>query len=724
MFHGSSGDSSEDANGSPGKATGASKGTHMDEEQSGGSSRKQGGGGATESSSSARPVYTPPRDTRLRPVYKLSVELIDTYKYINRVYYEARAKKAAAQEQISHSRGGVLNDGYDDQHYDYIIHSDEVFYERYVLKHRIGKGSFGQVVCAYDQQTMKEVAIKIIKSRRPFTLQAQTEINLLSEILQKDKSDEYNLVRMINKFVFRNHQCLVFEMLSYNLYELLKNTRFKGVSLNLIRKFSKQILHSLNFLASPEVDIIHCDLKPENILLRHPRRSAIKLIDFGSSCLSTKKTYTYIQSRFYRSPEILLGLKYDQKIDIWSLGCVLVEMHIGEPLFGGSNQIDQMCRIVDVLGMPPYEMIELSPSSNKNNFFLKIESSTVANSACTGTGIGTGTGTGTGIGIGTGNLPNDCDMNCCIASPDGKWFYVLRRPNKDSPAPRTLAQIIGVDSGGPFGRRKEELGHSRENYIDFLSFIQCLLIFDPVERVSASEAMRHPYITERLDVMDSEDQGHEKGTKVSVGAVSAGGAGAALGANNPSILEKRRGRELSEWNPRSRSLSAPAGAKQTSNTNINVGTAAFSRPQNSSVTTTATAPTAAPTAGTTASNISISAASVGKSTGGGTWMGDTNTSMAMDISPKHTSTAVASQAKSINIQSSLPFNESSSLTTSSSFASSSLAVAADIMNSDEKSQHKSSSSAIAGVTTGTGIHITGSGAETKNGQLSHSSNAK
>ena len=64
------------------------------------------------------------------------------------------------------------------------------------------------------------------------------------------------------------HQCLVFEMLSYNLYELLKNTRFRGVSLNLIKKFARQILKCLAFLALPEVSIIHCDLKPENILLR------------------------------------------------------------------------------------------------------------------------------------------------------------------------------------------------------------------------------------------------------------------------------------------------------------------------------------------------------------------------------------------------------------------------------------------------------------------------
>jgi dual specificity tyrosine-phosphorylation-regulated kinase 1 len=164
------------------------------------------------------------RNPSERPIFKLSVRLIDTYKHINRVYYEARARRS--REAIdANRRGGVYNDGYDDQQYDYIIINEEIFYDRYILKHRIGKGSFGQVVCAYDQQTGSEVAIKIIKSRRPFTVQAQTEIALLELIDQSDRPGEYNIVKMINKFVFRNHQCLVFEMLSYNLYELLKNTK-------------------------------------------------------------------------------------------------------------------------------------------------------------------------------------------------------------------------------------------------------------------------------------------------------------------------------------------------------------------------------------------------------------------------------------------------------------------------------------------------------------------
>jgi dual specificity tyrosine-phosphorylation-regulated kinase 1 len=127
------------------------------------------------------------------------------------------------------------------------------------------------------------------------------------------------------------------------------------------------LLQALQLLSRRDINIVHCDLKPENILLCHPRRSAIKLIDFGSSCFADQPTYTYIQSRFYRSPEVLFGLPYSQKIDVWSLGCVAVEMHTGEPLFGGTNQVDQVCRIIDVIGPPPVEMLRASPEKSRSN---------------------------------------------------------------------------------------------------------------------------------------------------------------------------------------------------------------------------------------------------------------------------------------------------------------------------------------------------------------------
>ena len=286
-------------------------------------------------------------------------------------YHEREARRAARAAQRADAAGpGTQNHGWDDEHFDYILRANEVIHDgRYRLQRRIGKGSFGQVVKAADLRTGEEVAIKIIKSKRPFLLQARTEIGLLEHLNAHDPDDQHNVVRLRSTFLFRNHQCLVFEMLSLNLYELLKNTHFTGVSLNLIRKFAKQILKVLAYLARPHVDIIHCDLKPENILLRHPKRSGIKVIDFGSSCKSSRRMYSHIQSRFYRSPEVMLGLPYSVAIDMWSLGCILVEMHTGEPLFSGTDQFDQMRKIVGILGMVPEDMLLGADAAHRLQFF-------------------------------------------------------------------------------------------------------------------------------------------------------------------------------------------------------------------------------------------------------------------------------------------------------------------------------------------------------------------
>ena len=102
--------------------------------------------------------------------------------------------------------------------------------------------------------------------------------------------------------MWRNHLCLVFELLSYNLYDLLRNTNFRGVSLNLTRKFAQQMCTALMFLSNPELSIIHCDLKPENILLCSPKRSAIKIVDFGSSCQLGKRVTHFQCSLITPSP--------------------------------------------------------------------------------------------------------------------------------------------------------------------------------------------------------------------------------------------------------------------------------------------------------------------------------------------------------------------------------------------------------------------------------------
>ena len=85
------------------------------------------------------------------------------------------------------------------------------------------------------------------------------------------------------------------------------------------------------------MSVIHCDLKPENIMLETSSKSVIKVIDFGAACLLNERVYTYIQSRFYRAPEVILGIPYTMAIDMWSLGCILAELFISFPLFPGES---------------------------------------------------------------------------------------------------------------------------------------------------------------------------------------------------------------------------------------------------------------------------------------------------------------------------------------------------------------------------------------------------
>uniref|UniRef100_A0A8B9BY68 dual-specificity kinase n=1 Tax=Anser brachyrhynchus TaxID=132585 RepID=A0A8B9BY68_9AVES len=257
------------------------------------------------------------------------------------------------------------NSCYDDENGSYLkVLHDHIAY-RYEVLEVIGKGSFGQVAKCLDHKTNELVALKIIRNKKRFHSQALVEVKILDALLKKDKDDTHNIIHMKEYFYFRNHFCISFELLGINLYELIKKNNFQGFSLSLIRHFTQCVLRCLQVLYQER--IIHCDLKPENILLYHKGQGSVKVIDFGSSCYEHQRVYTYVQSRFYRSPEVILGHPYAMAVDMWSLGCIMAELYTGYPLFPGENEVDQLACIMEVLGLPPPDFIQAA--SRKRTFF-------------------------------------------------------------------------------------------------------------------------------------------------------------------------------------------------------------------------------------------------------------------------------------------------------------------------------------------------------------------
>uniref|UniRef100_A0AAQ4QWE0 dual-specificity kinase n=1 Tax=Gasterosteus aculeatus aculeatus TaxID=481459 RepID=A0AAQ4QWE0_GASAC len=344
--------------------------------------------------------------------------------------------------------GGANNGGYDDDQGSYIhVPHDHIAYRYEVLK-VIGKGSFGQVVKAFDHRSQTHLALKMVRNEKRFHRQAAEEIRILEHLRKQDKDSSMNVIHMLENFTFRNHICMTFELLSMNLYELIKKNKFQGFSLPLVRKFAHSILQCLDSLHKNR--IIHCDLKPENILLKQQGRSGIKVIDFGSSCYEHQRVYTYIQSRFYRAPEVILGSRYGMPIDMWSLGCILAELLTGYPLLPGEDEADQLACIIELLGMPSQKLLDASKRAK--NF------------------------------VSSKGYPRYCTVTTL---PDGTAMLNAGRSRR------------GKVRGTP-GSKDWSVALKGADDPLFLDFLKQCLEWDPALRMTPSQALRHPWLRRRL----------------------------------------------------------------------------------------------------------------------------------------------------------------------------------------------------------------------------------
>ena len=337
---------------------------------------------------------------------------------------------------------------------------DEMEPERYLIKEVMGKGAFGSVFNAWDQVRNEEVALKFVLNSGSRGYMAKNEIKILDILNAADPNGDFNTQRIKRNhaggtacwFVYKEaYVCIVTELLSDSLYSLLEKTSFYGVSLRLIRKFARQILRALCFYSSPDVCVVHCDLKPENILMCNPKKPDVKIIDFGAAVCAGGVLHKYAQSRFYRAPEVILRLAYSHPVDMWSLACILFELHVGTPLFQGRNEGEQIAEFVSYLGMPPDYMIVQSPVSSK--YFSSL------------------------------------------TDKFNRYSFELAPEIQSKFSSKNLSDALGVDTGGPDGRRALEPGHTRNDYLCFLDLLERMLVYDPAERITPQQALKHSFFT-------------------------------------------------------------------------------------------------------------------------------------------------------------------------------------------------------------------------------------
>ncbi|KAF3609409.1 hypothetical protein DY000_02050215 [Brassica cretica] len=320
----------------------------------------------------------------------------------------------------------------EDKNFHVVLNS--VIAGRYHVTEHLGSAAFSKAIQAHDLHTGIDVCVKIIKNNKDFFDQSLDEIKLLKYVNQHDPADKYHLLRLYDYFYFREHLLIVCELLKANLYEFQKFNRESGgevyFTMPRLQSITIQCLEALNFLHG--LGLIHCDLKPENILIKSYSRCEIKVIDLGSSCFETDHLCSYVQSRSYRAPEVILGLPYDKKIDIWSLGCILAELCSGNVLFQNDSPATLLARVIGIIGSIDQQMLAKGPDTCK--YFTKT--------------------------------------------------YLLYERNQES---NNLEYLIPKKSSL---RRRLPMGDQ-----GFIDFVAHLLQVDPKKRPSASEALKHPWLT-------------------------------------------------------------------------------------------------------------------------------------------------------------------------------------------------------------------------------------
>ncbi|KAK5169605.1 U4/U6 small nuclear ribonucleoprotein prp4 [Saxophila tyrrhenica] len=364
---------------------------------------------------------------------------------------DATAKPAAAAttKQAKALDASLLDNwDYPDGHYRIIL--GELLDGRYAVQQQIGKGTFATVVRAQDTQTGATVAVKIACNNETMYKAGQKEMEMLELLNQNDQDDKKHIIRLLRQFEHKGHLCLVFENLSADLREVLKKFgRNVGLNLKAIRSYAQQMFLALSHLK--KCQILHADLKPDNILVSE-KRNLLKICDLGTASFAEDAEVTpYLVSRFYRAPEVILGMPFDYSIDMWSIGCTLFELYTGRILFAGADNNQMLRAVQECRGKFPMRMLKKSTLADRHF---------------------------------------DFDGNFFSQERDkitGKATMRQINFNKTGAGKDLRSRLSGTTKG----MKPEEI----KEHAAFVDLMDKCLQLDPARRVSPNEALRHGFIT-------------------------------------------------------------------------------------------------------------------------------------------------------------------------------------------------------------------------------------
>jgi len=304
-------------------------------------------------------------------------------------------------------------------------------------------------------QEGRELVVKLIRNNETMLKAGLKELEYLRLLRDHDPDNRRHCVRLLHHFRHRGHLALVFEPMQMDLRKVIKKFGSVGLSIQAVRSYAKQLMIALKHLK--KCQILHGDIKPDNILV-NDTMNVVKICDFGSAGrLSDACEITpYLVSRFYRAPEIMLGLKYDEAADLWSVGCCLFELYTGKILFNGADNNTMLKCIQDIKGRFNKRMIARAAFAyqhfdEEGVFELKKKDS--------------------------------------VTGEERRQKIRYDKPTKD------LHQLLRTANGG--SNDKAKLSHHDSKKLRQLAdFIHQCLMLDPQQRAKCEDLLKHPFITE------------------------------------------------------------------------------------------------------------------------------------------------------------------------------------------------------------------------------------